>query len=391
MWALTIVYFLSKDTAVGTMIESLFPSTLYYPALLCLLGNFIFLYSQLYICARRGYDDLVRYTLLGPFYWILMSVGAWAGLVSLLLDPHYWAKTQHGASLILTNPGQKSIGHGSGFAMPATAIASPFAPSMTVATLPSRAQIAEASAGLAVNTNTLSVVLPAYNEEALIETTVRTAVETLAGWDLEFEVVVVNDGSHDRTGEIVAALAASDRRIHLINHAVNRGYGAALVTGFESTRNELVFFMDSDGQFDISELATFLPLMERYDTVWGYRRDRQDTWVRHLNAWGWKLLVRLFLGVSVRDIDCAFKLFRAEFFRTHQLETRGAMINAEMLYRLTGDGYSIAQVGVRHLPRQAGRATGARLGVIARAIKDLIMCAWRWRVARRTQALLQRG
>jgi cellulose synthase/poly-beta-1,6-N-acetylglucosamine synthase-like glycosyltransferase len=383
MWALTIVYFLSKNTTIGMVIESLFPSALYYPALLCLLGNFIFLYSQLYICVRRGFDDLVRYTLLGPLYWILMSIGAWAGLVSLLRDPHYWAKTEHGESLDLMNLGQNIIGHRGSFAAPATAIASPFAPPMAVVAPPSRAHFAEASADLAGKTKRLSVVLPAYNEEALIESTVRTAVETLARWDLEFEVVVVNDGSKDRTGEIVEALAASDKRIRLIPHAVNHGYGAALVTGFESARNELIFFMDSDGQFDISELATFLPLMERYDTIWGYRGDRQDTWVRRLNAWGWKLLVRLFLGVSVRDVDCAFKLFRAEFFRTHQLETRGAMINAEMLYKLRCDGYSIAQVGVQHLERKAGRATGARPVVIARAMKDLLMCTWRWRVTQR--------
>jgi cellulose synthase/poly-beta-1,6-N-acetylglucosamine synthase-like glycosyltransferase len=382
MWALTIVYFLSKDTTIGAMIESLFPSALYYPALLCLLGNFIFLYSQLYICVKRGFDDLVRYTLLGPLYWILMSIGAWAGLVSLLRDPHYWAKTEHGESLALAHLGQNVTGHKGSFAAPTSLIASPFAPPMTVTAPANMVYVAEPDASLAVNTKTLSVVLPAYNEEALIASTLRTVVETLARWDLESEIIVVNDGSHDRTGEVVATLAARDKRIRLITHPVNRGYGAALVTGFESARNDLVFFMDSDGQFDFSELATFLQLMERFDTVWGYRRDRQDTLVRRLNAWGWKLLVRLFLGVSVRDVDCAFKLFRAEFFRTHQLETRGAMINAEMLYKLRCDGYSIVQVGVRHLGRKAGRATGARPLVIARAMKDLVICTWRWRVTR---------
>src|SRR5262249_14403742 len=159
----------------------------------------------------------------------------------------------------------------------------------------------------AVSAKTLSVVLPAYNEEALIESTVRAVAEALMWWGLESEIIVVNDGSHDRTGDVVASLAACDKRIRLITHPENRGYGAALVTGFESARNDLVFFMDSDGQFDISELASLLPLAQHYDTVWGYRRDRQDTWVRRLNAWGWKLLVRLFLGVSVRDVDCAFK------------------------------------------------------------------------------------
>ncbi len=226
----------------------------------------------------------------------------------------------------------------------------------------------------------LSVVLPAYNEEALIESTIHDVVARLSEWDLEFEVVVVNDGSSDRTGEILAALAASDRRIRPITHVVNRGDGAALVTGFASAGNDLVFFMDSDGQFDISELASFLPLMGRYEAVWGYRIDRKDTWMRRQNAWGWKQLVRLFLGVSVRDVDCAFKLFRAEFFRAHQLECGGAMINAELLYKLRRDGNVIAEVGVRHFERKAGRATGARPAVIARALKELVVHTWRWRV-----------
>ena len=382
MWALTVIYFLSKGTALAIMIQALFPPALYYPALLCLLANFIFLYSQLYICVRRGYDDLARYTLLGPLYWILMSVGAWAGLFSLVRRPHYWAKTEHGVSLGLELPGQSAFVATSAASAPIRAVAADLPATATVpVTSPAReTPTPDDDAHRLPSTKSLSVILPAYNEEALIASTVRAAVETLSRWGLEFEVVVVNDGSRDRTGEIVAALAARERRLRLITHAANRGYGAALVTGFEAARNEWVFFMDSDGQFDISDLADFLPLMKRYDTVWGYRGARRDTRMRRLNAWGWKRLVRLFLGVSVRDVDCAFKLLRAEFFRTHTLQTRGAMINAEMLYKLHRDGCSIAEVGVRHLERKAGRATGAKPTVILRAVKELVVYSWRWRI-----------
>ena len=117
----------------------------------------------------------------------------------------------------------------------------------------------------------LSVILPAYNEEALIADTLSHVMSVLSSWMRDFEVIVVNDGSKDRTGEIVAALEAYDRRIRLINHPVNKGYGAALVTGFESVTKELAFFMDSDGQFDIRDLARFFPLIEEYGAVLGYR------------------------------------------------------------------------------------------------------------------------
>jgi putative flippase GtrA len=225
----------------------------------------------------------------------------------------------------------------------------------------------------------LSVILPAYNEEALIASTITDVMSVLSSWMHDFEVIVVNDGSKDRTGQIVADLATCDPRIRLINHPVNKGYGAALVTGFESVTREYAFFMDSDGQFDIRDLARFFPLTQEYDAVLGYRIDRQDTWMRKLNAWGWKKLVGFIFGVHARDIDCAFKLFRADFFRANRLETRGAMINAEILYKLARAGYTSTEVGVQHLPRRAGKATGAKLSVILRALREMFVYAEKWR------------
>ncbi len=231
---------------------------------------------------------------------------------------------------------------------------------------------------LFVTPRSLSVVLPAYNEEALIADTLKTVTTTLTDWGCDFEVIVVNDGSSDATGEIVANVAVVDERIRLITHATNQGYGAALVTGFESVSKETTFFMDSDGQFDIHDLARFFPLIEEYDAVLGYRIDRQDTWMRKLNAEGWKQLVRFMFGIRVRDIDCAFKLYRSEFFAMHPLETRGAMINAEILYKLARSGRTCVEVGVRHLPRRAGRATGAKLSVILRALHEMFVYASKW-------------
>src|SRR5581483_5079534 len=147
----------------------------------------------------------------------------------------------------------------------------------------------------------LSVVLPAHNEEVAIAETVHSVVETLRQWKLGFEVIVVDDGSRDRTGEILDELAAEDARVRVIHHEVNQGYGAALVSGLETVTKDLAFFMDSDGQFDIQDLERFFPLIGMYDAVIGYRIKRQDTWMRKLNAWGWKLLVTQIFGVQVRD------------------------------------------------------------------------------------------
>ena len=224
----------------------------------------------------------------------------------------------------------------------------------------------------------LSVILPAHNEEEAIATTVQDVVDTLSSWMLDFEIIVVDDGSQDHTGTILDTLSDSHTCLRVIHHPVNQGYGAALVSGFNATSKDLTFFMDSDGQFDIHDLARFLLLIEEYNAVLGYRVDRQDTWMRKFNAWGWKQLVRLVFGIRVRDVDCAFKLYPTSFFRKHTLETRGAMINTEILFKFIQEGNSYTQVGVRHLPRKGGRASGAKLSVILRAFRELFVYAFKW-------------
>lgn len=224
----------------------------------------------------------------------------------------------------------------------------------------------------------LSVVLPAYNEEAVIATTVKNALHALDQLVADFEILVVNDGSSDRTAEIVAALAEQDLRVHLITHAVNQGAGAALVSGFVQATKAYTFYMDSDGQFDIYDLNWLLPQLGAYDGVFGYRLDRQDSWMRKLNAWGWNQLVRAVFHLQVRDIDCAFKIFRTEYFQQVALEARGALLLTEVVYKFGRTGYRFTQVPVKHLPREAGKATGAQLSVIARAFRELFFYAARW-------------
>jgi glycosyltransferase involved in cell wall biosynthesis len=226
--------------------------------------------------------------------------------------------------------------------------------------------------------HSLSVILPCYNEENIIAHTISSVLETLAPWVKDLTVIVVNDGSKDQTQSIVKEIAAKDARVHLIQHSVNQGYGAALVSGFEAVTTDLAFFTDSDGQFDIGDLKEFFPLINKYDAVLGYRVDRQDTAMRKLNAWGWKMLVCSIFGFQVRDVDCAFKLYHADFFHKYVLETRGAMINTEILYKLKRYGYTFTQVGVKHLPRTSGKATGAKPAVILRALRELFIYARKW-------------
>jgi putative flippase GtrA len=224
----------------------------------------------------------------------------------------------------------------------------------------------------------LSVVLPAYNEEAVIATTVAMVFQALSRMVADFEILVVNDSSKDRTGAIVAAIAAQEPRVRLITHQVNQGAGAALVSGFMRATKAYTFYMDSDGQFDIQDLARLLPYLGEYDGVFGYRLHRQDFWFRKFNAWCWNQVVRFVFNVQVRDIDCAFKIFRTDYFRHVVLEARGAFLLTEVVYKFARAGFSYTEVPVRHLPRAGGNPTGAKPSVILRALKELFFYASKW-------------
>jgi glycosyltransferase involved in cell wall biosynthesis len=217
----------------------------------------------------------------------------------------------------------------------------------------------------------ISAVLPAYNEEAIIADTARAMAAVLCDLVDEYEVIVVDDGSRDATAARVAAVAADLPNVRLVSHAVNRGYGSALATGFSAATKEWIFLTDGDKQFDAREIAEFIPQMERADLVVGFREPRRDPLLRRLNGWGWNLLVRLLFGLTARDVDCAFKLFRREVWEAVHVESGGATFSAEFLIKARRAGFRLREQRVTHLPRTAGRATGARPDVILRAFRDL--------------------
>jgi glycosyltransferase involved in cell wall biosynthesis len=215
------------------------------------------------------------------------------------------------------------------------------------------------------------VFFPCYNEEENVGRVVGRAKEVLEAIGADYEIIIVDDGSKDRTGEIADEMAEADGRIKVIHHSPNRGYGAALQSGFRAATKKLVFFTDGDGQFDIGEIKLLLPMIEQNDIVCGYRLDRKDPIIRKINGWLWTRLVNLLFGMKIRDIDCGFKLFRREVVADMPMSSAGALISAEILARATRKGSRIAQVGVHHYPRTAGKQTGAKLRVILRAFKEL--------------------
>lgn len=218
----------------------------------------------------------------------------------------------------------------------------------------------------------ISVFFPCYNEQDNIARTVQQSLGVLEKLDADFEVIIVNDGSTDKTGQIADQITKQNKNVKVVHHPENLGYGAALQSGLKAATKKLVFYTDGDGQFDINEMPSLLPLIKQYDIVCGYRINRQDNLIRKINGWCWTKLVCLLFGMKVRDIDCAFKLYKREIFDDIKLSSSGALISAEILARALRKGYSLTQKGVHHYPRTAGAQTGANLRVILRAFKELI-------------------
>jgi glycosyltransferase involved in cell wall biosynthesis len=235
----------------------------------------------------------------------------------------------------------------------------------------------------------LSWFFPAHDEAQNIEPLVAEALLELPRLAERFEIVCVDDGSTDGTGAIADRLAAEHPElVRVVHHGVNRGYGAALRSGFGAARYPLVCFTDGDRQFRIADLGRLLermtrqvdasgePEVPRPDVVVGYRIKRADPPIRLAYARVYRWCLRLFFGLRLRDVDCACKLFRREALEGVRLASGGAFLSAELLIKLRATGRSVAEVGVPHHPRTAGQASGANPRVVLRAVRDF----WRLRI-----------
>lgn len=219
----------------------------------------------------------------------------------------------------------------------------------------------------------LSLVMPAFNEEAGIAAAVREAVDGLGALGLPYEIIVVDDGSTDRTARILKKMRLANVRV--VGHNRNEGYGAALRSGFEAAQNEWVAFTDADGQFFLEDIGLLLHETDESPIVVGRRVHRQDPWMRRFYSWGYNRLIRTLLKTGVRDCDCALKVFRRDVLRSIMPTTRGFFVNAEMICKARSLGVPIREVGVRHRPRRHGESKVAP-GDIPKTLKQLVPFWW---------------
>lgn len=230
----------------------------------------------------------------------------------------------------------------------------------------------------------LSYFFPAHNEEGNLRGLVEEALTTLPALAETFEVIIVDDGSSDATPALADELAAADSRVRVVHHERNRGYGAALRSGFGSARHDLIAFTDGDRQFRVADLGRLISRFQADgpDVVVGFRIRRADPLVRTLYARAYRLANRIFFGLRVTDVDCACKLFRRDALAGIGVESEGAFFSAELLIKLRASGRQVVEVGVPHYPRTVGSPTGARPAVVLRAMRDFWLLRIRMWLAR---------
>lgn len=224
----------------------------------------------------------------------------------------------------------------------------------------------------------LSVFFPAVNEEGNIEATVKKAEAFLSSLGIKYEIIIVDDGSRDKTGEIVKDIADKNPKVRLVTHSKNLGYGSALKTGFKEARYEWVAFSDSDGQFDITELKSLMEKSHQVDLILGYRLNRADSFLRKVFTFGWGMIARVLLGLNVKDYSCGFKLIKKKVFdKTLPLEGEEKVTQIEFLVKAKRLGYKFTEVGVHHFPRLYGHPTGAKLSVVIKSLIDVFKLWWK--------------
>lgn len=217
----------------------------------------------------------------------------------------------------------------------------------------------------------LTVFFPFWNEEKNIEKLTESAISVLKQVANEWEILLIDDGSTDKTPEKAKELARKYRNVRVISHKINRGYGAALRTGFTNAKYKYIVFTDGDGQFDFSQVDRFITAMHGNDMVIGYRKKRRDEniMIRLLLMYLLKVWDFILFRFYVKDIDCGFKMFKKEALdKLMPLRSEGAMITTELLAKAKVKNLKIAQVGVDHYPRKYGKQTGANFQVIMRAL-----------------------
>ncbi|HVE58195.1 MAG TPA: glycosyltransferase family 2 protein [Pyrinomonadaceae bacterium] len=220
----------------------------------------------------------------------------------------------------------------------------------------------------------ISVFFPAYNDAQSIEKLVENALAVLPGLTDDYEVIVINDGSTDNTQDVLDQLQAKHPEVRIVEHETNKGYGAALRSGFNAASKDLVFYTDGDGQYDVRELLKLFPLLtENVDVVNGYKLERTDKVNRKIIGSSYNHLAHFLFSLPIRDVDCDFRLIRRAILGKIALHSTSGSICVELVYKLRKAGANFKEVGVNHYARQFGQSQFFTVRRVSKTLLDFFL------------------
>ena len=216
----------------------------------------------------------------------------------------------------------------------------------------------------------VSISIPAYNNEKTIKSLVEESLEVLSGVVNDYEVVVIDDGSRDLTAEIIDSLKSE--KVKVYHHKINEGFGKTIREVFFLPNKELIFFIPGDAQFPPSELLKFLTLCEKYDYILGVRKNRQDSIVRIIISKIYNFLISILAGKRVKDVN-SIALLRKSAIQNFEIHSKGAFVHAEIFLKLVKGEFAVGEVEVNHRPRLYGKSGALRLKVIFSTLRDFLI------------------
>ena len=218
----------------------------------------------------------------------------------------------------------------------------------------------------------VSFFCPAYFEEKNLPILIPKVISLLSKITDQFEIIIIEDGSPDKTGEVADNLSNQYPCIKVIHHHTNLGYGASLRDGFYNAKYEYIMYTDGDIQYDVNEFIPYIHLLSNADIISGYVTKKALTPLRKIQSVVFNLLVKILFFVNIKDINCSMKIYKRKVLDSISIKSTSAFIDAEMLIKAKRLGFSIAQFPVTHYPRNSGEASGAKFSVIISTIKDMI-------------------
>jgi glycosyltransferase involved in cell wall biosynthesis len=226
----------------------------------------------------------------------------------------------------------------------------------------------------------VSAFFPAFNDGGTIPSMVISVIRTLPKVADDFEVIVVNDGSSDYTAEMLEELARVYPQVRIVTHPQNRGYGAALRSGFGNATKEWIFYTDGDGQYDPRELVDLVgAVREDTDIVNGYKIERHDPLHRVVIGRIYHHIVRFLFGFHLRDVDCDFRLIKRPVFDAIRLRSTSGTICLEMVKKMQDAGFKFEEVPVHHFHRAYGKSQFFNFPRLIRTAVQLFTLWWELR------------